>query len=252
LLPVVSGADLCNVAGLGFGSVVPVCVARNDRLAAVTSVLADEHRCRTVQLFTTDVPRANELLTTGGVDLSTLPCLVAGAEGGNLGLGKPAAVLKAVVGCQRGIGTAGARFVKQVLEAEQKCSEAVALCLQTRPGENKCLAKAQGVCRKVTAKLYTGLQSREAKLRTAIARACGSTTPGKAPRVALTDLRSVLGLGYEKLQPGCAMLGVSGLTSIDDVSECLVRDHVCRADQLLTSQTPRAHELLAIGGALSR
>jgi hypothetical protein len=62
----------------------------------------------------------------------------------------------------------------------------------------------------------------------------------------------VLGLGYDQLRPGCAALGVNDLTSIEDVSECLVRDHVCRADQLLTSQTPRAHELLAIGGALSR
>jgi hypothetical protein len=254
LLPVVSGEDLCKEAGLGFKNTIPVCATPQSAalLSAVTNTLADEHRCRTVQLFLTDVPRANELLSTGGVDLSMLPCLTAGANGGSLGLGKPAAVLKAVVGCQRGIGTAGARFVKQVLDAEQKCSEAVALCLQTRPGDTKCLAKAQGVCRKLTAKLYTGPQSREAKLRSSIARACGSTTPGKAPRVALGDLRSVLGLGYDQLQPACAALGVNGLTSIEDVSECLVRDHVCRADQLLTSQTPRAHELLAIGGALSR
>jgi hypothetical protein len=62
----------------------------------------------------------------------------------------------------------------------------------------------------------------------------------------------VLGLGYDTLQSTCRVLGVPGLTSLDDVSECLVRQHVCRADQLLTSQTPRAHELLAVGGALGR
>ncbi len=254
LLPLVSGVDLCGAAGLGFGNAVAVCATPSSAalLAAVTSTIADEHRCRTVQLFTTDVPRANELLSTGGVDLSALPCLVAGAQGGNLGLGKPAGVLKAVVGCQRGIGTAGARFVKQVLDAEQRCSEAVAQCVQTKPGDAKCLAKAQGVCRRVTSKLYQGPKSREAKLKATIARACGTTTPGKAPRVALADLRSVLGIGYDTLVPSCAALGVSGLASIDDVSECLVREHVCRADQLLTSQTPRAHELLAIGGAVGR
>ena len=254
LLPVVPGSDLCGATGLGFAHDVAVCATPQSAalLAAVTSTIAEEHRCRTVELFTTDVPRANELLSTGGVDLGALPCLVQGAQGGNLGLGKPAGVLKAVVGCQRTIGTAGARFVKQVLEAEQRCSEAVAQCVQTKPGDAKCLAKAQGVCRKVTGKLYQGPQSREAKLKAAVARACGTTTPGKAPRVALGDLRSVLGIGYDTLQPACTALGVSGLASIDDVSECLVREHVCRADQLLTSQTPRAHELLAIGQAISR
>lgn len=254
LLPVVPGGDLCGANGLGFANDVAVCATPQSAglLAAVTSTIAEQHRCRTVQLFTTDVPRANELLSTGGVDLDALPCLVQGAQGGNLGLGKPAGVLKAVVGCQRAIGTAGSRFVKQVLDAEQRCSEAVAQCVQTKPGDAKCLAKAQGVCRKVTGKLYQGPQSREAKLKTAIARACGTTTAGKAPRVALGDLRSVLGIGYDTLQPACSALGVSGLASIEDVSECLVREHVCRADQLLTSQTPRAHELLAIGQAIAR
>ena len=254
LLPVVSGADLCDDKGLGFASDVPVCQTPQSALllAAVANTLADEHRCRTVQLFAADVPRAAELLTAGGVDLATLPCLIEGAQGGNLGLGKPTGVLKAVVGCQRGIGTAGARFVGQILAAEQRCSEAVAQCIQTKPGDGKCLVKARAICQKVTNKLYTGLQSREAKLKTTIARACGSTTPGKAPRVALGDLRSVLGLGYDTLQSTCTELGLPGLAALDDVSECLVRQHVCRADQLLTSQTPRAHELLAVGGAVQR
>lgn len=254
LLPVVAGADVCGAAGLGFANDVAVCATPQSAglLAAVTSAIAEAHRCRTVQIFTTDVPRAGELLTAGGVDPSSLPCLGAGAQGGNLGLGKSAGVLKAVVGCQRGIGAAGARFVKQVLEAEQRCSEAVAACIQTKPGSAPCLAKARSVCGKVTSRLYRGSQSREAKLRTAIARACGTAAAGKPPRVALDDLRSVLGLGYETLQPACAALGVSGLATIDDVSECLVRNHVCRADQLLTSQTPRAHELLGIGQAVGR
>jgi hypothetical protein len=254
LLPVVAGTDLCGDAGLGFGHDVAVCATPQSPalLTAVVDALAEEHRCRAVEVFATDVPRAAELLTAGGVDLSTLPCLIEGAQGGNLGLGKPAGILKAVVGCQRGIGTAGARFVKQILAAEQRCSESVAQCLQTKPGDAKCLGKASAVCRKVTGKLYGGTQSREAKLRTAIARACGTTTPGKAPRVALADLRSVLGIGYDTMQTSCTALGVPALGSIDDVSECLVREHVCRADQLLTSQTPRAHELLSIGGAVHR
>ncbi len=254
LLPLVSGADLCADAGLGFGRNVAVCATPQSPalLSAVTATIAETHRCRAVQLFTTDVPRAAELLTAGGVDVGTLPCLGSGAQGGNLGLGKPVGVVKAVVGCQKGIGKAGARFVKQVLDAEQRCSEAVATCIQTKPGDAKCLTKARGVCRKVTTKLYLGPQSREQKLKSSIARACGTTTPGKAPRVALTDLRSILGIGYDTMQSGCAALGVAGLASVDDVSECLVREHVCRADQLLTSQTPRAHELLAIGGAVAR
>ncbi len=255
LLPVVSGADLCGDTGLGFGHDVPLCGTPSSPLllSAVTTTLAEEHRCRAVQLFATDVPRAGELLTAGGVDLSTLPCLLSGAAHAGLG-SKPTAVLKAVVGCQRAIGTAGARFVKQVLAAEQRCAESVAQCLHTKPGDQKCLVKAQRVCRKVTGNLYTGVQSREAKLRSTIARSCGSMTPGKAPRVAFDDLRSLLGIGYDgaNVKTTCQELQVQSLSSISDVSECVVRDHVCRADQLLTSQTPRARELLAIGGAIGR
>jgi hypothetical protein len=252
LLPVVAGADLCGDTGLGFGHDVAVCVTPQSPalLAAVTATLAEEHRCHAVQLFATAVPRATELLTTGGVDVTTLPCLTDGAQGNNLGLGKSLGVLKAVVGCQRAIGTAGARFVNQMLAADQRCAEAVSQCLQTKPGDQKCLNKAQGVCRKVTGKLYLGPQSRQAKLKAAMARACGSSTPGKPLRVAVDDLRSFLGIGYDTLQTTCAGLGVASLGSIEDVSECLVRQHICRADQILTSQTPRARELLSIGGAV--
>jgi hypothetical protein len=254
LLPLVSGTDLCRAEGLGFASTLEVCATPQSPvlLSALTSAIAEEHRCRTVQLFTANVPRATELLSSGGVDLSVLPCLVDGTAGGTLGLGKPAKVVKAVVACQRGIGTAGARFVKQILTAEQRCTEAMAQCIQTKPGDAKCLAKAQKICRTVTAKLYTGAQSREAKLRAAIARACGTTAVGKAPRVAVDDLRSLLGIGYDTLDEACAGFGVDGLSTLENVTECLVRQHVCRADQLLTSQTPRAHELLSAGGAVGR
>ncbi len=252
LLPVVSGADLCSLTGLGFQTRIPNCQTPQSAslVPAVVATLADEHRCRTAQLFAADVPRAAELLAAGGIDTSALPCLATGANGNTLGLGKPAPVVKAVVKCQRGIDVAGARFVKQVLDAEQRCTEAVARCLQTKPGDAKCLGKAQQTCRKVTAKLYEGPKSREAKLKAAIARTCGSAKPGQAPRVALDDLRSVLGVGYDTLADDCAAYGVAGLASVADVSECLARQHVCRADLIHTLRTPRAQELLTIGGAV--
>jgi hypothetical protein len=64
LLPVVSGADLCGDTGLGFRHDVALCGTPTSPLllSAVTTTLADEHRCRAVQLFATDVPRAGELL----------------------------------------------------------------------------------------------------------------------------------------------------------------------------------------------
>lgn len=254
LLPVVSGADLCSLVGLGFQTEIAACQTPQSAslFPAVIATLAEEHRCRTAQLFAADVPRAEELLEAGGIDTSTLACLATGANGNSLGLGKPAPVVKAVVKCQRTLDTAGARFVKQILDGEQRCTEAVARCLQTKPGDAKCMAKAQATCRKLTTKLYVGPLSREAKLKTAIARSCGTVTAGQLPRVALGDLRSVLGIGYDTLADDCAAYGVSGLSSVADVSECLVRQHVCRADLIHTSRTPRAQELLAIGGAVER
>jgi hypothetical protein len=245
---------MCGAKGLGFATDVAACSNPNANglLAAIAAGIADEHRCRAVDLFAADVPRAKELLLAGGVDLNAMTCFAERPQGDDLGLGKPLGVLKAVVGCQRGIGTAGLRFVSQVLAADQRCSEAVATCVQTKPGDAKCLAKARTVCAKVTGRLYVGPQSREAKLKGAITKACGSTKPGFPPRVAIGDLRSIVGLGYDTLETTCTTLGVPGLLTLDDVSECLVRQHVCRADQLLQSQTPRAGEYLRIGGAVAR
>ena len=72
--------------------------------------------------------------------------------------------------------------------------------------------------------------------------------PGNFLAAYVHQMQSLLGLGYDTLRSACDGFGIPGLASLDDVSECLVRHHVCRADQLLTSQTPRSHELLAIGG----
>jgi hypothetical protein len=54
------------------------------------------------------------------------------------------------------------------------------------------------------------------------------------------------------MESRCSALGVPGLDSLDDINECVVREHVCRAQQVLTSEMPRTHELLQMGGALLR
>ncbi len=112
-------------------------------------------------------------------------------------------------------------------------------CAQGDPtGLAACLAKAQPKCAQETGKL----QGAEAKFRKAVAAACGPTA------VSPTDLLDRLGVGYGGHAARCKTLGVPALTSLGQVVECLVREHGCRARQLLDEQMPRARELLRLGG----
>jgi hypothetical protein len=55
-------------------------------------------------------------------------------------------------------------------------------------------------------------------------------------------------------------LGVSTMQSLDDVDECIVRQYVCRAEQVLTGEMPRTQLLTSakrtvanrVGGRLRR
>jgi len=254
--PRVTPSDLCGASGLGYASEVEACGDPGGTpaqlLTAVSGMVAHEHRCRAAQLFGATVPRGAELLASGGVDLASVPCLGEGAQGGSLGLGSPRTTGRAAVRCQRSLAGGGARFVSQVLRAYHRCAEGMFKCLQLKPGDGRCRAKAETSCRRVTAKLFDGERSQEKKLRQAVVKGCGPRRAGEAPLLALADLRAVPGLGYEALDDECRGLGVSDLTSLDRVGECVLRQHLCRAEQLLTSEMPRSQELLDLGGAARR
>jgi hypothetical protein len=252
-VPRVSRDDLCDVTGLGFLGELGACDDPNGSAAAVLTEIGDhlvhEERCRIAQLFTASTPRGAQLLTLGDLHISEDECLDGERAGDALGLGVP--VGKAAVKCEKTIGASSTRFFNRVTSSYRRCAAAVFSCVQKKPNDPRCRAKADRRCQKLTATLFDGPRSAEVRMRTTIAKACGPRK-NKPVLLGLTQISALAGLGYSSLESRCSALGIPTLQSLDDINECMVRQYVCRAEQVLTSQVPRTHELLDLGNARRR
>ncbi|MEO6025781.1 MAG: exo-alpha-sialidase [Candidatus Binatia bacterium] len=140
---------------------------------------------------------------------------------------------KAAVACQRAIVKAGAQLVGARLTKLGTCSRAVQRCIQTKPDDPLCLAKAAGRCRSV----IDGFAQVDAKHSAAMRKRCGGT-------LALADVLGPAGLGYGWL--GCGEDVVA--ETLDDLIACLVGEHACRGASLFEVLQPRAKELLRLPG----
>lgn len=234
---VVDPADLVSAAGLGYGGHDGRCqlagaapVSDVDSLAVC---VAAEHACRTDAALGNEVPRAAQLLSFVGHVAGELPCLADGAGSGN-GLGD-AARAKRAVKCQAAIKKAGAKLVTGEVKLVPKCASAVLACVQL--GKKGCAEKSRATCGKTSAKV----NALAAKLAATVGKAC------VASGLALDDVTSPGGLGFETLAATCAAARPVGFASFDDVTACLTTFHQCRAHQLLESEYPRLRELLGTG-----
>lgn len=246
--PPLAFADLTALAGVGFGAEEAAFCSRQgvpalDSVAAVTECVRRVHECRADAIVGQQVPRARELLTAAGQNAAgAAPCLPIGADGGGIGLDDPKGAGKAVTKCQLALQKAAVKLVAQEQKLAQKCSDAVTKCLQLKPDDAKCPPKAQATCTKLLAKLTLAGTGVEAKLTAALAKSCAG------PAFDQSTLFASTGIGFQAHAAECAGLGVTALASTADVATCVIRLHECRAEQLLTSEIPRLHELLAIGG----
>lgn len=237
-------ADLAAASGLGFGAESEACARRGigsqQTTADVVTCVARRHACAAERLLGFAVPRASELLVLGGWDAAgELPCLGTANVGDGAGIGADKA--KALRKCDGALQKAVAKLVAGRVKIGQACGGGAFTCLQTKPADPGCIAKASAKCKKARA----GLPSLATVFATTIGKACG-----EAP-LALADLRAVEGLGLGTRDAACAALGTATLASLDDVAQCLARHAACHVDQMLESQTPRLRELLdAVGGAL--
>ena len=155
-----------------------------------------------------------------------------------LGLSRPGKGAKAIAKCAKSLGQAGTKFSAARLKHLQKCVNAAFVCVQQKPNDDACTAKAEKTC----AKELGRVGGDQGKLRKVLVKACAS------PAVDPVDLRSVAGIGYETEIAVCAERGVGTLTSASDVADCLVAQHECRVEDLVASEVPRAVELLRLAG----
>jgi len=131
--------------------------------------------------------------------------------------------------CQATILKANAKFVSGILKSHEKCYDAVFKCVQTKPGDQKCLDKAEAKCRK---EIQARREKDVAKLLAGIRKKCPT----------FDDLASADGLGYGALTAACVDAGFP-LSGINNLTECVRALTECDAEQIFTAQLPRARAL---------
>ena len=246
--PAVLLADLLDGLGLGFAALATRCEVEHGvdltDAAGVAACVTAVHACAAQQLVEARAPRAAELMRVAAVApeaLATMTCL-ADHGGDGTGVGDPRGLGKALDRCAVAIGKAGARLATGTMKSLQKCAGLVFACLQRKPGDAACLAKAARQCDKRRAKIG----AEEEKLAATLARRCGEP-------LSFGQVAAATGVGVAALDATCDAFGVAPLDTPQAYATCLVRQHACHVVDLLRAQAPRADELLAaVGHELAR
>jgi hypothetical protein len=174
----------------------------------------------------------------GFADRKDSDCPPVPANGGGIGIGD-ATRGKVIATCAKNAQKAGFKFVLDVMKRFQKCTQAAATCIQAKPTDPGCQAKATATC----AKAVAGFDASAAKLQAAIVAKCDPDGQN------LADLQNAMGLGFAAEEAPCAReTGVGNLSSIQNVASCMALQHFCKAQHLVTIATPRARELLRFAG----
>lgn len=160
------------------------------------------------------------------------------ADGAGAGLPDPKTLGKAALKCQKALGKAGTKLAAAKLKRLHACAQGAFGCLQSKPGDAACVAKAGAKCGKTLA----AVAADRAKAAGTVTKACSP------PALEATDLRAESGLGFAFEEELCAERGVAALDSVADVAACVAATSECRADALFAAESPRAAELLALLG----
>lgn len=240
--PAVALAALQDATGVGYAHESERCAAHGvgtlGAVADVAACVARLHECDAEAAVGFEMPRAAELLAFADRDpVADAPCLPHASSAFTIGLADPTRA-QAAAACAKAIAKSGAGFLGAKQKLVQKCASAVTVCVQTKPGDAACLTKAASTCSKAIAKIGgpTGI---EAKLAAGVLKKCSG--------LSAADLTGTDGLGFQDRSGDCTALG-GPLASATDVAACLVRQHECRAERMLESQTPRLRELLDLAG----
>lgn len=221
--------------GLGYEALTQACALQGSQSGS-TEGIADcvlrLHACSVDRLFGAQLPRAGTLLEDTGLSSQRweeLPCLPRGTDGGG-GDGTFAGTIER---CASSIQKGGKSLVLSELAVLEKCTISIFACEQAKPGQfATCVQKAEPKCR-------TSLQAlplKRTKMLASIQAGCGG--------VPFDALRSVSGIDLEALSAECASRGVH-VTSAKDYAECLIRQHECQVDDLLSAAVPRTDQLLS-------
>ncbi len=183
----------------------------------------------------TTTPETSATATpAGGATATPTPLPTTGELGGLADV----VAAKSATKCQQAVGKAGVSYLATRLKQLDACSTGILKCVQTKPGDAACVAKAKAKCLSVRA----ALAAARAKLTSAVQTKCASSL------VSPSDLQGPTGLGFDGIDAVCTSELGHGLASVADVAECVARRYGCRASRLYAMQAPRAGELLRVAG----
>jgi hypothetical protein len=151
--------------------------------------------------------------------LAGLPCLADEAGG----VTDPA-MAKDIAQCLKIAGKATTKLATTVYESLAKCHEAVLACVEQRPGDTKCLAKAGKACSGLLARIAAGRAASEA----AVVDTCTDAT--------------VAALASE-----CEAIGGTS-DSVTAYATCLARSAACNAADAVALAAPRSAATFALAG----
>jgi hypothetical protein len=143
---------------------------------------------------------------------------------------------KAVVNCEKNVSNAGRTFITNGFKALKKCVDTVFACVQLKPNDGACLAKAQTTCDKQ----FAALDAQAIKLERAVDKKCAEEV------LAFSTLRNAIGANLDAIANDCRPYGVIVLNTLDDYKDCLRGAFECRVGELLRFSAPRAAEMLGL------
>lgn len=221
----VAFADAASDAGLGYGDgkVAAACGGPLDGFGSLGRCLASKHACATARIASRVLPGLRALLADAAIasdTLDALPCLADGGDGG--GVAEPATA-KQVAQCAKAAGKATTKLAGTAYKSLVKCHETVLACVERKPGDTKCLAKARQTC--------GGLPTKIANGRAALADA----VVGKCTAAAVAALAA-----------GCGTAGGT-LDSAPAYATCLARSAICAAEDAVALTAPRSAATFQLG-----
>lgn len=226
-------ADFRGATGLGFGALDDDCATelghQPTSVADVAECIARRYACRASRLYGTQAPRTGELLRVAGVPPEADDCLPDYA-GDGAGVGDPV-LGKAVQQCAAVITKSASAFLTKKLASLTKCVDKVFACIQTKPGDDGCLTKANAACGKEAAKIA----AQRNKVAPAIDKKCGGIDFN-------VNLRPPQAANLDALV--ATLPGANTLATLTSYQTALRLNHDCAAEALLRALAPRAEALL--------
>ena len=137
--------------------------------------------------------------------------------------------------CQILLERTGADVAVEKLDALQDCISPILKCVQTKPGDAKCLDDARDTCEEQ----LDLAAAEEARMVDVVARKCASDST-------VEDLLDPLGLNFESLKVECKKEFGVDVDDIESVGVCLALQHSCELERMFAFEVPRAASLLAL------